>query len=516
MGVSKNFRKIDSESQTIQRLVRREVDSILKANQGSSGSNSIYNIGGGSTGIPDAGGDSSGVVITPTAIPFGDADGLLDDEVTNLFYDASTDKFYAKRTTFESLYTSRVVKTANYTATADDFQIAIGTRATTVTITLPAASSNTNKVLIINDQAGLAATYNIIVARAGGDLIDGATTYTITSDHGSITVYSDGTDWYTVLGSSSGAAPVWTTVNGRGTFAARPAASGANAGYLYFETDGGPNSDGRMVRSNGAAWETVAEVASGGGGFIGGDTFHALYGAYYVDFDTAVSSSLSTTYSARAESAIYDSNVPANATLALISVAFEIDVPIDSTIERVVQLELANAEASSDVTTLDFKFASDGAAPLVLFKHIGGLVVRLDTDGDFTYLLTNTQSGSSGSETNCRITVLGYYTAGIGYSIVGTEGTMVEFDTACTDGNFVYQGETLGTPSSGTLTNATGLPEGGLSMTDITTNDFSTTQHGFVPKGTNVGDFLRDDGTWASVPASGLTFAEVSALLALI
>lgn len=60
----------------------------------------------------------------------------------------------------------------------------------------------------------------------------------------------------------------------------------------------------------------------------------------------------------------------------------------------------------------------------------------------------------------------------------------------------------LGTPSSGTLTNATGLPEGGLSLTDITTNNFSTTKHGFVPKGTNVGSFLRDDGTWAAAGAS--------------
>lgn len=37
-------------------------------------------------------------------------------------------------------------------------------------------------------------------------------------------------------------------------------------------------------------------------------------------------------------------------------------------------------------------------------------------------------------------------------------GTMAQFDTACSDGNFVYQSGALGTPASGTATNLTGLP----------------------------------------------------------
>ena len=40
-------------------------------------------------------------------------------------------------------------------------------------------------------------------------------------------------------------------------------------------------------------------------------------------------------------------------------------------------------------------------------------------------------------------------------------------------------------------------------LADNTTNDFSTTKHGYVPKGTNVGSFLKDDGTWAAVPGGG-------------
>lgn len=48
-------------------------------------------------------------------------------------------------------------------------------------------------------------------------------------------------------------------------------------------------------------------------------------------------------------------------------------------------------------------------------------------------------------------------------SIVGITGTMAQFDTAVSDGNIVYQSQALGTPLSGTLTNCTGLPVGGIS-----------------------------------------------------
>lgn len=37
-----------------------------------------------------------------------------------------------------------------------------------------------------------------------------------------------------------------------------------------------------------------------------------------------------------------------------------------------------------------------------------------------------------------------------------------------------------------------------LPFTDITTGNFSNTKHGFAPKGTDKGYFLRDDGVWAS------------------
>lgn len=55
-------------------------------------------------------------------------------------------------------------------------------------------------------------------------------------------------------------------------------------------------------------------------------------------------------------------------------------------------------------------------------------------------------------------------------------------------------GSNLSGTNTGDQTDAT------LPFSDITTGNFSITKHGFTPKGTNVGNFLKDDGTWAAIP----------------
>lgn len=54
-------------------------------------------------------------------------------------------------------------------------------------------------------------------------------------------------------------------------------------------------------------------------------------------------------------------------------------------------------------------------------------------------------------------------------SLSGISDTKANFDTACSDGNFVYQSGALGTPSSGVLTNCTGTASG-LTAGNVTTN----------------------------------------------
>ena len=56
---------------------------------------------------------------------------------------------------------------------------------------------------------------------------------------------------------------------------------------------------------------------------------------------------------------------------------------------------------------------------------------------------------------------------------------------------------------SGTNTGDQTISDATLSTSDITTNNFTTAKHGFVPKGTNVGSFLKDDGTWGVPAGSG-------------
>lgn len=60
----------------------------------------------------------------------------------------------------------------------------------------------------------------------------------------------------------------------------------------------------------------------------------------------------------------------------------------------------------------------------------------------------------------------------------------------------------LGTPTSGNLSNCTGYTDANLSVSDITTNNVSSTAHGFIPKfPNNTTTFFRGDGTYAA-PAS--------------
>lgn len=54
------------------------------------------------------------------------------------------------------------------------------------------------------------------------------------------------------------------------------------------------------------------------------------------------------------------------------------------------------------------------------------------------------------------------------------------------------------------------IEEADFSLSDVTTNDVSTTKHGFCPKGTNVGNFLKDDGTYAApIAAASISQTEI-------
>ena len=89
----------------------------------------------------------------------------------------------------------------SYTVLNTDYIILVTSTAAARTITLPApsssaATSNVGRIFIIKDTSGGAYTNNITLSVSGGANIDGVSTAVIGSDYGSITVMSNGTQYY--------------------------------------------------------------------------------------------------------------------------------------------------------------------------------------------------------------------------------------------------------------------------------------------------------------------------------
>jgi hypothetical protein len=76
--------------------------------------------------------------------------------------------------------------------------IAVNSAASTVTVNLPAASSNGGRRLIIKDSTGAAGTNAVTIDGNSSETIDGATTITLDSDYAAVTLICDGSNWHVV------------------------------------------------------------------------------------------------------------------------------------------------------------------------------------------------------------------------------------------------------------------------------------------------------------------------------
>jgi len=91
------------------------------------------------------------------------------------------------------------VTTATYSTLASDNIIHSTYSATgAVTITLPTAQLVSGRIITIKDAGGLAGTNNITIATEGAEKIDGLDTLVINNNYNSVTLYSDGTNWFAI------------------------------------------------------------------------------------------------------------------------------------------------------------------------------------------------------------------------------------------------------------------------------------------------------------------------------
>jgi hypothetical protein len=87
------------------------------------------------------------------------------------------------------------VDDADYLVTGDEYRISYTDLSASRTVTLPDSLLGTGFEVRIKDEGGDATTHSIVVDPEGGTLIDGATSYSININYGSITVYATATGW---------------------------------------------------------------------------------------------------------------------------------------------------------------------------------------------------------------------------------------------------------------------------------------------------------------------------------
>jgi hypothetical protein len=87
-----------------------------------------------------------------------------------------------------------VTKTANYTA-ADEVVILADATSSTVTISLPAASTVAGRNYIIKK---INSTNSVIIDPNGSELLDGAATQTLSTTNQRMNIISNGTAWYII------------------------------------------------------------------------------------------------------------------------------------------------------------------------------------------------------------------------------------------------------------------------------------------------------------------------------
>lgn len=165
-----------------------------------------------------------------------------------------------------------------------------------------------------------------------------------------------------------------------------------------------------------------------------------------------------------------------------------------------------NSANTGNLLLLNQSGASSAAIPLNITNSGTGNSLSI-TSG--TMPLVVTSSGNVGIGTNSPSQLLSLGTAGTTagkLTLAGSTSGLITLQTPAAAGSWTLTfpssagsgGQCLKTDGSGNASWASVL-DSELSLSDITTNDVSTTKHGFAPKAPDdTTKFLRGDGTWST------------------
>lgn len=93
---------------------------------------------------------------------------------------------------------ARKATSAVYSAAAIDYLLGVTSLVSAPTIGLPRPKLvGVGKLYVVKDEVGGAGTTTITVVSQGEELIDGASSSTITSNYGAKAFYTDGANWFT-------------------------------------------------------------------------------------------------------------------------------------------------------------------------------------------------------------------------------------------------------------------------------------------------------------------------------
>lgn len=101
---------------------------------------------------------------------------------------------------FNLLSVTRFATAVSVTFSGRQLIVGVTDTSTTRTITLATRLMTDDfdaRIVIINDEGGAAGSNTLTIATEGSETIDGAATATITSNHGSVRLYSNRSNWFT-------------------------------------------------------------------------------------------------------------------------------------------------------------------------------------------------------------------------------------------------------------------------------------------------------------------------------